>query len=140
ASDRSNDPDKNRNMDIFVVSADGGEPRKLTSNPGIDGGPRWSPDGKWIVYATNLKPELIWYETQKLAVMPASGGTPKILTAAVDRNCMQPRFSADGKRIYFLLEDHGTQRLSNISPDGNDLKKDLTTEKVIEDYDVSANG
>jgi dipeptidyl aminopeptidase/acylaminoacyl peptidase len=140
ASDRSNDPDKNRNMDIFVLSAEGGEPRKLTTNPGIDGGPRWSPDGKWIVYATNIKPELIWYETLKLAVIPVTGGTPKILTGTLDRNCMQPRFSVDGKRIYFLLEDHGTQRLASISPDGNDLKRDLTIEKVVEDYDVAASG
>jgi Tol biopolymer transport system component len=38
------------NTDLFLVSAAGGEPRQLTTNPGPDNGPVWSPDGQWIAY------------------------------------------------------------------------------------------
>ena len=38
------------NGDLFVVPAGGGEIRRITTNPGFDSGPTYSPDGKWIAY------------------------------------------------------------------------------------------
>jgi Tol biopolymer transport system component len=36
--------------EIYVMNADGSEPRRLTRSPGYDGGPFFSPDGKRIVW------------------------------------------------------------------------------------------
>jgi dipeptidyl aminopeptidase/acylaminoacyl peptidase len=45
------DKEANRGAsDIWLVSAKGGEPRRLTSNPAADMNPRWSPDGKTIAF------------------------------------------------------------------------------------------
>ena len=51
-SNRSADPDRNEDTNIFVVEArTGAEPRPLTSFSGSDGGrPAWSPDGASIAY------------------------------------------------------------------------------------------
>jgi dipeptidyl aminopeptidase/acylaminoacyl peptidase len=135
-SNRSKWPDANRNTDLFVVPAEGGEPKKLTTNEGTDEAPQWSPDGKWIVYQAQYQPPLIWYDTTEIVVMPAAGGPERVLTRELDRNCFQPSFSPDGRSIYFILEDQGNQRLASISPAGTNLNKNAGGENVIYDYDL----
>ncbi len=138
-SNRTATPDSNRNTDIFVVSADGGEPGKLTSNPGPDEVPQWSPDGKWIVYQAQHQPQLMWYDTIEVTLIPSSGGDTKVLTRDLDRNCITPRFSQDGKRIFFILEDHGKQLLASVSPAGTELNQNVAGENVIYDFDLGTN-
>ena len=38
------------NRDIYVVSSNGGKPRRLTTEPGEDTCPNWSRDGRWIYF------------------------------------------------------------------------------------------
>ena len=38
------------NGDLFVVALSGGEPKQITTQPGFDGNPVYSPDGKYILY------------------------------------------------------------------------------------------
>jgi len=65
-----------RNTDIFVVGAEGGPPRQLTSNPGPDGGPQWSPDGKWIAYTASPDPRS-WAAKSEVMLVAAGGGAPR---------------------------------------------------------------
>jgi dipeptidyl aminopeptidase/acylaminoacyl peptidase len=39
-------------VDVYIVSAEGGDAEKITSNAGPDDGPKWSPDGKTIAYTS----------------------------------------------------------------------------------------
>ena len=121
-SNHTDEPDSNVNSDIFVVSATSSEtpadPRQLTSDPGTEASPDWSPDGKTVAYTVQGLPELMWYATINLATVPAAGGEAHVLTAELDRNIYEPAFSADGKSIYFLSEDSGSQPVSAY-----DLKK-----------------
>ena len=137
-SNRTKEPDSNTNTDLFVVSADGGEPRKLTTNEGPDQMPVWSTDGKSIVYVTSVEPKYLWFDQLKIATIPAAGGSPQILTSGLDRNAWEPRYGKDG-RIYFILEDRGTQRIVNMRP-GVDAISEVTSEKVIYDYDLGSAG
>ena len=139
-SNRTGDQDANRNTDILAVSAEGGEPKKLTSNPGGDENPEWSPDGKWIVYQTTVKPDLMWYEVPKCALIQSSGGDAKILTAELDRYCIYPTFAPDSKSIYFLLEDSGTDRVANVSVNGGTVNRNVVGETEITDFDLAPNG
>ena len=110
------DPDRTYNLDIWVVAADntdkGAHLTQVTTNPGSDRAPAWSPDGKWIAYVTQTEPKLFQYATHHLAVSPAGGGEARVLTKELDRSVRQPRFSEDGKTIYFLVDDDGTQNLA----------------------------
>ncbi len=139
-SNRTENADTNRNTDLFLVPAAGGDPRKLTANNGPDFNPDWSPDGKWIAYLTGLNPDIIYYDTTELAIIPAAGGESRSLTRELDRTVLQPKFSPDGKSVYFLLEDQGTQRLASVSIKGGNFNKKASTENVLAEYDLNANG
>jgi dipeptidyl aminopeptidase/acylaminoacyl peptidase len=112
------DPDQTYNSDIWVVSASntdkGAHLTQVTTNPGIDNSPAWSPDGQWIAYVTMVDTHLFDYATRHLAVSPAAGGPAKILTLSLDRMITAPHFSADGKGVYVMVDNDGTQNLTEI--------------------------
>ncbi len=59
---------------LWTVSKFGGVARRLTSDPGTDSAPHFSPDGRWIAYVGN-------YEgSQDVYVIPAAGGEARRLT------------------------------------------------------------
>jgi Tol biopolymer transport system component len=45
-------PEGTQNYEIFVMNADGTDPRRLTQSPGDDGWPTWSPDGTRILFSS----------------------------------------------------------------------------------------
>jgi dipeptidyl aminopeptidase/acylaminoacyl peptidase len=94
SSNRSKpDPDATYDINIWTVAADNvARLTQVTTNPGADTSPAWSPDGKWITYVAQLEPKLFDYATKHLAISPASGGPAKVLTLAFDRNASDPHF------------------------------------------------
>jgi Tol biopolymer transport system component len=42
-----------REFDLYRVDKEGGEPEQITFSPGFDGFPQFSPDGQFIVWASN---------------------------------------------------------------------------------------
>ena len=77
--------------------------------------PAFSPDGKWIAYVAGGDPKDIWYASNHVAVVPAAGGEPRALTAQLDRNVESPRFSPDGRFVYFLAWRRGATSTSPAS-------------------------
>jgi dipeptidyl aminopeptidase/acylaminoacyl peptidase len=138
------DPDRTYNSDIWVVSADntdkGAHVTQVTTNPGEDRSPAWSPDGKWIAYVTQLEPKLFQYATHHLAIAPASGGEATLLTVAFDRNASEPRFSPDGKSIYFIADDDGTQNLCRISVAGGEISRPIGGRLMVYSYSLAKTG
>ncbi len=60
--------------DLWLVSTQGGVARRLTSHPGEELFPKFSPDGKWLAFTAQYDGNYNVY------VMPAEGGEPKQLT------------------------------------------------------------
>ena len=54
------------NGDLFLVPAAGGEAKRITTNPGFDGHPAYSPDGRFIAYHSQKTPE---YESDRWRLM-----------------------------------------------------------------------
>jgi len=141
SSNRSTpDPDATRDSNIWVVAADntdkGEHLTQITTNPAPDNQPTWSPDGKWIAYVTELDPHLFYYSTQHLAIISATGGTPKVLTLAFDRSVRRPRFSADGKFIYFTVDDDGTHNLCRIPATGGEITRPIGGRVTVASFTV----
>ncbi len=138
------DPDASYDTNIWVVAADntdkGARLTQVTTNPGADTTPAWSPDGKSITYVTQLEPLLFDYATKHIAVAPASGGAPKVLTLAFDRMSTVPRFSPDGKFIYFIADDDGTQNLCRIPDAGGEITRPVPGRLMVNDYALAKTG
>jgi len=126
-SKRRPDFDRDSNWDLYVIdAAPGGSatPRQLTTfegpdnDPDTESRPAWSPDSRSIAYLQGGPLKLIYYAVQKLAVVSAAGGAPRILTAALDRNVSSPVWSGDGSSISFLLEDDRAVGLARVPAAG----------------------
>jgi Tol biopolymer transport system component len=48
-------PATSTNSDLFVVPIAGGDAIKITSNPGADSNPQYSPDGRWLAYRSQAR-------------------------------------------------------------------------------------
>ena len=145
ASNRSKpDPDRTYNIDIWVVAANnidkGAQLTQVTTNPGEDSSPAWSPDGKLIAYTTQLDPHLFEYATHHVAISPAVGGPARVLTQSFDRNATKPRFSPDGGSIYFIADDDGAQILARVPTAGGEATRTLPGRFMLYAYSLAKNG
>ncbi len=147
-SKRRPDFDRDSNWDLYVIDAGGGgaAPRQLTTfdgpdnDPDTESRPTWSPDGRSIAYLQGGPLKLIYYAVQKLAVVPAAGGAPRILTAALDRNVASPVWSADGSSITFLLEDDRAIGLARVPAAGGAIDRLVSGPRVVSAFAAGANG
>jgi dipeptidyl aminopeptidase/acylaminoacyl peptidase len=100
-------PANSTNTDLFAVPIAGGDARRITTNPGADGGPLYSPNGEYLAYRTQTR---AGYESDewKLAVLDLQSGTMNTLTDSLDRWVESYTWSPDSKRIFFTIDDHGT--------------------------------
>jgi dipeptidyl aminopeptidase/acylaminoacyl peptidase len=113
-----------------VIDASGGEPRRVTEDPGSDGQPAWSPDGRSLAYV-HMPVDPPVYATPRLMVVPATGGIPRDLTGRFDRHVAgEPRWAADGQALFIALEDDGKVPLVRVSLAGEKL--------VVDEGDVGA--
>ena len=91
--------------DLWTVGAQGGEARRLTSDPGLELFPRFSPDGKQIAFTGQYS------GTRQVHVIPADGSAPpKQLTFRNDIGALPPRggvdnqvfgWTPDGKQVLY---------------------------------------
>lgn len=126
-SNRTEDPDRNSNDDIFVMDAKpGAEMRKLTTWEGSDGSPQWSPDGNWIAYLQSSSNQAFtMYGQSILALVSKDGGAPRLLSATADRPVRQPRWAKDGKSIWVLMDDD--RQVNLVAFDTNGGRKNVAT-------------
>ena len=138
------DPDRTYNSDIWVVAASntdkGVHLTQITTNPGPDRSPAWSPDGKWIAFVSQTDVQAMIYATHHLAIAPSSGGVARVLTTAFDRSVRRPRFSVDGRSIYFIADDDGTENLCRIAVTGGEVTHPIGGRLVVASYSLSKDG
>ena len=123
ASNRSADPDKNENEDIWVMDAVINAPiKKLTVWPGADRNPKWSPDGKTIAYtssSSNLN--FTMYGQNTISLVTPADGAIRSLATAVDRNVSDLQWTNDGQYLTCLVTDDRKQYIGKISTAANSI-------------------
>ena len=86
----------NRNSEIFVGLVDGSSSINISNNPAYDGWPTWTPDGRWVIYASNR--EKLANTGQIYAVRPDGSEIRRLTHGQWSR--AQPRVDATGKKVY----------------------------------------
>ena len=131
---------------IYIVDADGGQARQITSNPAYDTDPMWTPDGKQIIFASYRE------KSKDIYKVSAAGGAPVRLTshpgnetpmtiledgniifsAKIQQDAMYGDFPG-GSQVYMIGPDGGrpemvtSMQISNMS-----VRQDNTV--IYEDY------
>ncbi|MBK5290851.1 MAG: PD40 domain-containing protein, partial [Acidobacteriia bacterium] len=110
-------PALSTNSDLFVLPIEGGEPRRITENPGADNSPLYSPDGLFLAYRSQSR---AGFESDRwrLAVIDRSTGRNTTLTEGLDRPVGALSWSPDSNRIFFTAEDRGRSAIHMIPVTG----------------------
>ena len=138
--------DGNDNSDIWVVASNdttkGTTTRRITSEPGPDDGPAWSPDGKSIAYSRqpSAVPIALIYDPSHIAVIGVDGGRPRPLTATLDRDIRAVRWAADGKSLTGILEDEGDTHLVRVDAGSGAVTRLVGDARSVSSYSVGGDG
>lgn len=84
------------NADVYVMPAEGGEPRRLTWHPGNDTPVGWTPDGKKVLFTSARQ---AYADFERLYTVPIEGGVPEVLPMWRSESAS---FSPDGARIAYV--------------------------------------
>ena len=103
--------------DIWVGSATGTGLRRLTTTKEAESSPCWSPDGRWICFASRASSRTALYK------IPANGGAMSRIRTIGAFNATEPDWSPDGKAIVFTtMRGGGVFEICIVPPGGGNVE------------------
>ncbi len=120
-------PDKveaiSTNSDIYVVPVSGGVPRNITiRNKGYDASPFYTPDGKSILYRSQMT---AGFEADRWRLMNynRATGTSTEIPRAFDQQVDEFALSPDGNSVYFTAGERGRHPIFKVALSGGPAEK-----------------
>ncbi len=113
-----------RNSELYSIDIDGKNINQLTNRNGPDYGPIVSPNGKLIAFL-GYDDKIQTYQTTNLYIMDIDGGNKKEIKTNLDRSISSIKWSDDGKRIFFMYDNHGNTKIATSTLNGK-------TEKLVD--------
>jgi len=128
---------------IWTIRADGGEPVQVTTGENVDWNPVWSPDGRYLYFASDRGGIMnLW----RVPIDERSGivqGEPELVTASGQASMLS--LSRDGRRIVYAVDETRTtlEKVGFDSASGTVTSPATTitqTSSLIPAFDVSQDG
>jgi len=126
--------EENRNTDVWVISAEGGELTKISDHDEADNSPRWSPDGKTIAYTGEIHDR----DHPKIWLAPSTGGAPSTLAAnGLDLIPSGLEWSDNGKSLYFETGVKGENHLFRVDLPTKSITQVTSGPRAVRAVDVN---
>jgi dipeptidyl aminopeptidase/acylaminoacyl peptidase len=141
-SNRTNDPDRNENSDIWLIDAKTNATMKqLTTWTGSDSSPQWSPDGKQIAYLRSTSSDnYLMYDQSVLCVVSKDGGEPKVLSKSLDRPVSNPRWTKNGNSLMALVTDDRIRYVAEFSVSDGKMTKIASGNRSFSSLELHPSG
>jgi dipeptidyl aminopeptidase/acylaminoacyl peptidase len=125
------------NGDLFLIPTGGGEARRITTNPGFDGHPTYSPDGRFIAYHSQKTPE---YESERWRLMlyDRTAGTHTEVAGSFDRSVDEIAWSRDSQQIYFTATNEAEQPVYEIASAPGSMPREILKDSFNESISFSS--
>jgi len=110
------------NNEIFIAPMSGGPPKKISTSPGSDATPIYSPDGNHIAWRSMARGG---YEADKssLVVYQRKLGESRNATQTFDRSVDSLTWTPDSKALFFTAEDRGEMPIYALPLDAKEPKE-----------------
>lgn len=127
------------NSDIYVVPIEGGDAKRVTTNPGADESPQYSPDGKMLAYRSQAR---AGYESDRWRLMVLDRATlrPTNLTEGLDRWVGSFTWSPDSTRLFFTVEDRGRTGVQMVQATGGGSRNVISGPSSLDDVQFTSDG
>ncbi len=114
ARDTAQHPEISTNSDLFRVPIAGGEGRRMTSREGADTSPKYSPDGKWIAWRSQVRPG---YESDlwELWIYDRTTQATRRLAPSFDNWISSLTWAPDSKSIYITAPEKTKNAIYQVS-------------------------
>lgn len=134
-------PDYSLKAELYIMDAEGGEPRMIDI-PGYNVfNPAWSPNGTHIAFAARDTTEPSAANTMVgVLELLESGlvGNVEWVTRPLDRSSRQYHWSADGSSIYFSAGVHGTVPIYRAALHNGQIRQVVSGERGVLSFDLAA--
>src|SRR3954447_12485169 len=120
ARDTGQHPELSTNVDLFIAPITGGDAKRVTTRPGADTSPHYSPDGRWIAYRSQAR---AGYESDlwELWLYDRTTGTSHRIGADFNDRAESVQWSPDSKSMFVIAPSQGRDVLYEVSLDGKFL-------------------
>ncbi len=110
------------NSDLYQVSTNGGEPKRLTDGKDNYFAPKFSHDGRTLFCQLNPNNEKVYNLNRLVSFAWPQVGERKVVTVNFDRSPSSFAISPDSKTVYLLAEDTGHEKLYSVAASGGEVK------------------
>jgi dipeptidyl aminopeptidase/acylaminoacyl peptidase len=123
--------------DIYSVTRDGKVSRLTTNDDYRYNNARFSPDGKWILYTRGMSTDAVIAKKMDnggatdIGVIPAGGGTERILTGDWDYLPASAQWSPDSRHVWFTGGVGGAIHLFRVPVNGGAVEQVTKGERRI---------